>query len=296
MKYARKRYGRFPRARRARLARAAVRRRSARASRIRSRRMRAVIPRSLIETKMVRTVVTMNVHSVSDPNFVNFGVQPMSPYPPTANLFGLNIAQGTGQGNRIGNRIKLVSATLKYCYRPNPYFAGPGGSVNVAPQPHLLRIYLFTLKDNQQLDTAAQANSVFRTDFFNDGNSSQGATSTFDDIVRPFNTDVVTVHKVITRKIGNSASNVRADGTLNPGTAQFQFFQNNDFKLYASGTINVLKYQTTSPVWNDSSTAVAPSGRKLYAAFTVCSLYGTIDSTLQQGNITYCLTYKYKDA
>lgn len=261
-----------------------------------SQRGRMTIPRSLIETKMVRTVVTMNVHSVSDPNFINFGVQPMSPYPPTASLFGLNISQGTGQGNRIGNRVKLVSATIKYCYRPNPYFAGPGGSVNVAPQPHLLRIYLFTLKDNQQLDTAAQANSVFRTDFFNDGNSSQGATSTFDDIVRPFNTDVVTVHKVITRKIGNSASNVRADGTLNPATAQFQFFQNNDFKLYAHGTINVLKYQTTSPVWNDAAGSSAPSGRKLYAAFTVCTLYGTIDSTLQQGNITYCLTYRYKDA
>lgn len=100
------------------------------------------------------------------------------------------LAQGLGQGARIGNRVHIRSGKLCIFINPN------ADSLSTINSPLMVRIWLVSFKEiNNNL--APEFNGWFQT-----GNSTVGFQKTIMDMILPVNRDQYTVYFDQTYKIG----------------------------------------------------------------------------------------------
>lgn len=199
----------------------------------------------------------------------------------------LVIQQGTGQGARIGNDVRVVKATLALQYFPQPY----SGSTNSIPMPQVVRIIIFSLKT--PTDTIANAQSVCLNTFFQNGSSYSGFVGNMTDYLRSVNRDQVTVYKDITIKLGAALY------ASNTGTqAQFYQYANNDFPLNQHMKIDLLKCGYPKVLrWNDND--VITSGRQLYIVSNPMDADGgtnTDTTSALPSLMDYHINIEYEDA
>lgn len=191
----------------------------------------------------------------------------------------LAIAQGTGQGQRVGNCIRTKRLTIKGTFVPYGYEA----TYNPTPEPMQIKMWVFYDK------TTPTTQPTPYLDFFQSGNTTTGFQNDLVDLWMPVNTDKYRVLTTRTFKLGYG--NYNGTGYQNA----YQTFANNDFKMNASFSIDLTKYYPKNVRFNDS--AGTPTTRGLYCIFAPCRASGGAWNGLERlGQLQYSQSYVYEDA
>lgn len=181
---------------------------------------------------------------------------------------GVSIAQGTGQAQRIGNKISIKKATIRLVLYPlNVWALGYQLPVNV-------NMYIF--KTRRACDVAT-VRSQIEQDFFQLGSNSLGLTGTLTDNVLNVNNDVFIMHKFKCFKLGVSQNDTNLQAI------------NNDYKYNQQYSIDVTKYLKSSYVFNDNDT-------EAFDNYTIC-MFSVVpaDNILSGGGSDVCqISYNYE--
>lgn len=196
----------------------------------------------------------------------------------------LTISQGTGQGNRIGNRIMTKSLKFKGTLIALPYNAASNPTVI----PQQVKIWIFYDK------TDPTAVPDPRTNFFQNGNSVRAIQGQLTDFWAPINTERYAVLASKTFKLG-FALNATTDAPSTSITTNA--IPNNDFKLNANFSFDLTKHYPKVVKFADGGNT--PTTRGLFAMFEYVradgTSNGTSDNTLCVG-VEYMLDYHFTDA
>lgn len=196
------------------------------------KRVKTVISR-MAENKTQNFRTTVDILPYNATNWSNTIV------PITPDTLFLSVLQGTGQGDRIGNSIRVKSLKLSGVLRPMPYDA----TTNVDPVPLYVKMFFLTRKDNPS------AISTSLGDVLQFGNASEGPgnSAALTNMQRPVNTNEWTVHATRIFKVGYAIySGTSAD-------INAQSHSNNDFKLNQFVNIDLTKYCTKNIKFDDNS-------------------------------------------
>lgn len=156
---------------------------------------------------------------------------------PTASGVGRGciIAQGTGQGSRIGNEIQIVKATTSitmYPYSGN-FATSQGENLDIM-------MYIVKFRNERGI---SNIQSLVETAFFQDGNSDLGLVGSLADTVMEINKDVIVQSKRIIGKLGPSTA----------GAIAVNAFHNNDYKYNLHYELDVTKYLNKKYTFNDTN-------------------------------------------
>lgn len=217
------------------------------------------------------------VNSMFNATNASYTIHPLTPY--TGQMV---IAQGTGQGQRIGNKIRVNKALLRLVMYPRTYNA----TTNNAPIPQNIIVFIFGMKPN--LDTFSDANSIILNSFFQNGNGSYGITSSILDQVSQVNSDQVTLFYKKSYKLGVAAY------TGSGNQAAQQFYNNNDYKYSIVKTLDITKHYPKILAYNDTDTVATSRG--VYMAVVPYNADGSIPIASQiMANYEFQLTMTYTD-
>lgn len=201
------------------------------------------------ELKHASYYVQQGLVGFSAGGFSSLNVNVISPYP------GLcQINQGSGQGDRLGNRIKIKKALLKFQICEVAYDA----TLNNEPCPIDIRLVIFNTKSNYPFGSALMGTLL--SQFFQNGDSTSTITSLPSDIMKPLNKDSMVVFHDKFYKLGPAV--------LSANTAHqagYDNFANNDYRLQVSDEIDVTAAMAKFCSWND--TVTIPTSKYLYAVF-----------------------------
>lgn len=155
------------------------------------------------------------------------------------------IAQGSTQGTRIGNEVRVNKVDLRLQVFPAPYNA----TSNTIPMPQVIIGYIFGMKGINVALSNAQFTTSVTGDFFDNGASSSGFQGNIVDYMGIPNKDQVIIYKRFVMKLG------AASYTSNTGQQANQFsFTNNDFKMCCLKTIDLTRYFPKVIKFNDTGT------------------------------------------
>jgi hypothetical protein len=202
----------------------------------------------------------------------------MTVIPLGPNSLTLPISQGTGQGQRVGNKIETTKASIKMMFFPALYNA----ETNPIPSPQIVKIWGLWYK----LGDYSGAPPASLEDMFQSGNTSIDPQGILLDDFLTVNKNAYKVAFTRTFKVGNQAQ------TGNNNVAN-GIFTNNDFKLNAKSTIDYTKHLIKTQNFNDTNTE--PSNRQLYLVVE-CLYPNGVSGTGFPINMTYEIDYRYKDA
>lgn len=193
---------------------------------------------------------------------------------------GFIIPQGTGQGNRIGNRIRTKKAWVKGIIHPNEYNA----STNAEPQPYQIRMLIFKDKFNPTGQPAAPS-----LDLFQSGSTSIGPQNDLVDMILDPNRDRYQIYHDEIMKCGPAAN--QGSGT----SVTFQQFMNNDFSYNCQFSVDVTKFLPTVVTYNDAGTA--PMSDSLWMIFLPVLARGSIvPASVAALTMSWTAVYEYTDA
>lgn len=173
----------------------------------------------------------------------------------SANSATLPIPQNATASGRVGNKITFVSGKVRLNFFAEPY----NSETNPYPCPMIVKIWILTRKDTAQGKPTASLPY-----FFQAGSTAVSPIGYLEDTFNVINRDLYNVYKQYTIKIGNGA----VEGT--GGSSANQFFNNNDFSLNKSLTIDFTKYLIKNAKFNDTTTN-EPTGRGLWMAMEAVS-------------------------
>lgn len=166
----------------------------------------------------------------------------------------LTIVQGTGQANRIGDRIRPTKCELMVSLITPPY----NGTSNSVPIPQEVEIYIFSIKNSTNTLAGAQAVTASSGSFFANGNTSIGCQGNLIDAMKLVNKDVISLYY---RKRFKVAPAIMSTNT--GAQANSYLYANNDFKLHQMIKINLMKKGFPKQItWNDTTTL--SSSRQLF--------------------------------
>lgn len=204
-------------------------------------------------------------------------------FPLTPNDTTMIISQNNSQQGRIGNKISIRKATLKYILVPTPYNA----TTNSTPQCVDIRVMIFSFK--QDPVNGVNGNISQFSTLYQNGSSSSGFANTLSDQLQSFNTDDFHIYYDKQHKIG--ASNHTGTGQ----SAGSQYFANNDYKFNVMRKVSCAKYLSKQYGWNDSTTK-PHSGKAVYVAFIPSLATGDQAGASQQYfKIWYDMKLDYED-
>jgi len=190
----------------------------------------------------------------------------------------LTITQGVGQGDRVGNSIRVKSLRFTGALRALPYNV----VTNPFPVPHYVKMFFLTRKD-----TPSDIYTGF-TDVLQYGNNSEspGGSNFLRNLYRPINTDAWTVHTTRIFKLGY------ADYSGTGINAASQSFTNNDFKLNQFVNVDLTKYSTKIIKFDDNT--ANPSSRNIVMYPVVYTADGSAVTSLMCA-LDYSLDIVYED-
>jgi len=225
---------------------------------------------SVAVKKMVRREIARNVetkHRQSDILDAPFYYPAQGALYDSANTLAISpsstnlaIVQGTSDGTRIGNKIKLKKLTFKGIWVANGYSA----AANPIPEPMQVKLVLFYDK------TAPTAIPAPRSDYFQFNSTVLPFQGDLTDLLGPANADKYRVLATKTFKLGFQ----QYFGTGNQPNQQQ--FSNNDFKLNKNIIWDVTKYCVSDIRYNDNSPT--PTTRGLFMQVIVSPAGGQVGS------------------
>nr|WAE42398.1 MAG: capsid protein [Cressdnaviricota sp.] len=187
-----------------------------------------------------------------------------------------NIGQGTGQGDRLGNKIHIKRVIVRAVMFPLGY----DPTLNVNPYPSEIRVICGT---NRQTPQAALPVSQL----YQNGDSYAAPAGDLRDIIAPINKDVIKLWKSKTFKVGNSL--VGGTGYL----AGQEGYTNNDFHLNQKFTWDLTKYCAKTVIWEDGATT--PLTPSCYMLFMLVNAAGNASTNIVTASITYNIEIQYTD-
>lgn len=162
----------------------------------------------------------------------------------------VQISQGTGQGARIGNLVRLKKMTFKGSIYPLGYNA----STNPAVGPNMYRMILFRERDQP----TSQPSIIASGDIFQYGNTTSGLQDDPVDTWLSINKDKYQVVADRRMKIGYASSNGTGNSTAS------SYYNNNDFKMLYNFSFDVTKHLPKITKFNDNNST--PMTSNLYYA------------------------------
>jgi len=183
------------------------------------------------------------------------------------------VAQGTGQGQRIGNMIQGSYLQFKGYINSLPYDATSNPNIN----GQYVKMWILSSKifPNGTAPVVADFQHLF-----NNGSSDLGMQGTMLDLILPFNKDRYTLHKTKIFKIGGASSST-------VGAVQQIILPNNDFHLSSSFNFNLTKYFGNLK-FDDTLLNNFPTNKNLAVIFTTVDAAG-----VQQGGGNSCAEFHY---
>lgn len=205
-----------------------------------------------------------------------WGVNNIIPFFPQTSY--LSIAQGTGQGARVGNSIRTHSLIYEGVLYPNQYNA----TYNPTPIPQEVMFLLISRKDTG--DTLlTQLSALYQV-----GSATANPDGTLMDIIRDFNRDLYNVHYKRVFKIG-AAENVGTGAV--PG---FQNYASNDFAYNRKFKMDLTKYIDKVVKFNDATNTQTGAKNYIFGVWMTCDADGT-GATHQPTCVTSNLIFKFID-
>lgn len=193
----------------------------------------------------------------------------------------LNIQQGTGNGQRVGNRLHVKSLTFKGTLSPYPYDA----LSNPTPKPMQVNMWFF-----YQRDAPASIPTNPQNDFFESNSATAALRGDLTDLWSPINTDKYRLLGKRTFKLGHAASWLPA----NVGQVTNNTFYNNDFKLNCNFSVNIAKMIPKLVRYIDNN--VDASSRGVYVMIEPVWADGTVaPSSTLMARMDYMIVGKYTD-
>lgn len=191
----------------------------------------------LAEKRTASIETQVPVANASWPTFANqnSGWFTLSPYNGI-----LTIQQGSTQGSRTGNKIRIAKAKLTVTLWPQPYDAVS----NTDPRPQYIKFWFVRPK--------AQANTTTLTinNFFQNGGSASAFSGALQDLSNQVNAQQYNLLGTKMFKVGNSVIS-------SPGNTVHQLWSNNDFPLSVIKTMDITKYLYKQYDFNDSDNTPA---------------------------------------
>lgn len=240
----------------------AIRRRRVYKRRVAPKRRRVYKKRAAAKKTTIKRIVKREIaRNVENKTFQvfddNFDVLPSNspgfdaniiPVTPFSGAY-LTISQGLGQGQRIGNKIKVKKLTFKAIVYPKAYNA----STNPTPAPVQIKFWFFYDKEEPQSVPTPMGSG----DFLQFGNTSLPLGNRLFDHMAPVNTDRYRVLTTRTVKVGYA----EYGGTGATGSLPLQGNQsNNDFKLNARVSVDLMPYIVKEVTFRDAATAPTTRG------------------------------------
>lgn len=213
---------------------------------------------------------------VGGTGWYNESVFPVAPY---GGL--MNISQGSGQGDRIGNKIKTRKCIMDYIISPSSYNA----TTNTNPEPIDIRLLFVKARD----DSDALPSATDLTHLFQNGDSSVAPSGILTDMISQVNNDLFILKAQRKHKLGYSVSNGTGYTVTTSG------YSNNDYSLNIISSIDVTKMLPATLHYNDA--ANYPNDPLLYCVMLAARSGGGAAATSQQyASFWYSLRYEYVDA
>lgn len=216
-----------------------------------------------------------NIYVATSGSFVS-SIIPVSPY-----TGFLELVQGVGQGDRIGNSIKIKNLTMKGTISPTEYNA----TTNIIPQPIQVILWFFYKREQP---TVVPTNMAA---FFQDGNAARNFNNDLTDVWSTVNNDL---YRLLTKrvfKIGYQDYQTSTAGIQ----ANSMSFANNDFKLNKNFKINLTKYAIKHVRYSDTNGF--PRSRGLFCLpQVVAASGGSLPSSQILARMSYQLDISYEDA
>lgn len=147
------------------------------------------------------------------------------------------IAQGTGQGDRLGNVIKVKKCILKYYLTP----IKQNDALNPLPTPQLVRVWIGNIRSN----LAEIPNATTIAELYAGGNTSFPPNETVDDMMAPVNADKFIEKYTCVHKVGHAIYS----GAL----TAFSGYANNDFSESTFATVDCTKFFKSKLYFNDNN-------------------------------------------
>lgn len=213
-------------------------------------------------------------------NNVLMGSYPMMP------LGGFwTIPQNVTSAGRVGNVIKVRKVTLNYVLRPLIYNL----TTNPNPIPCEIDLFLGYVKRRP----ADQIQSGDINNLFQNGSSVLAPAGNLNDLISDINKDYWVIKKRWRHKIG--LSNYSGSGSTTPGTTQFQFYSNNDFKLNAVRKMDITRHLPVKTItFNDSD---GTSQKNLFFFYQAIAADGqTMPASQETMKIDFWVKFEYEDA
>lgn len=276
----------FPKKKRvARKGKKVVRRRNRRGNKGLVKMVKKIIS-SNVENKMRQSGGVTSLVPTNATGFQTGAVIPLSPYYEAGLSLAqnLDITQGTGVSNRIGNSIKTRSGYLRAVIYPAPYHA----TFNPTPQPLLVTQWIFKLKSGIT-DSTSSVVSTMNTNWFKDQNSYTGVFNSLNDVVMKCNPDFVNLLSRRVYKLGYASDNGTGSQVAN------QYHANNDYKLNFVLKQNMTKYLRKQIRYADNN--AQPLTSTTWCVFTVAYASGqSMPSTHVPAYINWEYDYQFEDA
>lgn len=192
---------------------------------------------------------------------------------------GLGIPQGVGDGQRIGQDIRIKKVMLRANFLPVPVTGE-----NVIPRPQIVKVYFGYSKPQLGISRGELPSAAL--DFFKVGASNAAPQGDVRDLNKTINNDLYTIVKKSRNiKIGNS----RYFQSQLPD----QDFNNNDFDLFRTYNVDLTKFYHKVQKFNETDTG--SSNRGLYMYVTCVDANGTQSSYLPM-QMSYELCISYSDS
>jgi len=229
-----------------------------------------VLQRRVEVKKAQITANPINVTSYFVSNTMN--VASMIPYN--------NITQGTGQSNRVGNRIRTRKCVFSFAISPNSYNATNNNPVI----PQEVIIYFGVVKNSKAIEPVT---SDFQRLYQSNGTFVAPSGSLLD-LTQEINSDYWTIRKICRYKVGTATYNATG------ASPNDQNFANNDFKLNVVKTLDLTSICPKTVMFND--TVSQPTNDGLYMFVQCVPANGSQGASLRPLRMEYCIRYSYEDA
>lgn len=174
-----------------------------------------------VENKMRQNGGIAQIGPTNGAGFQTNDIIPLTPYYEAGLSIAqnLDITQGTGVSNRVGNSIKTRSGYLRAVLYPAPYSA----TLNPTPRPVIVTQWIFKLKSGIT-DSTGNVLGVLLSTYFKDQNSSVAVQNSLSDTVLKVNPDYINLLSRKTYKLGYAADAGTGANATN------QNYANNDYK------------------------------------------------------------------
>lgn len=188
------------------------------------------------------------------------------------------IAQGTGQGDRVGDKIRVKKATFSGSIFP----FNQSGTVNAVPQP--VYVVMWILYDKTNPTSIPDATGLIQF-----GDTSLSPSGTLRDLNSVSNLDRYRVfHKQIF-KVGYQSN------TGNGAAPAFGNYANNDFLLSSTFNIDITKFLPAVITYNDANNAPTSHGVYVIMEFVNYNNGSIGANDYIKANYQYCVDIKYTD-